>query len=46
MRAPIGFNKPTLAGREFDYINEALNRKHLSGNGEFTRRCQWPAPVG
>jgi dTDP-4-amino-4,6-dideoxygalactose transaminase len=40
MRAPIGFNKPTLAGREFDYITEALNRSHLSGNGHFTQLCQ------
>ncbi|MBV9509025.1 MAG: dTDP-4-amino-4,6-dideoxygalactose transaminase [Caulobacteraceae bacterium] len=40
MDAPIGFNKPTLAGREFDYIAEALHRSHLSGNGHFTHRCQ------
>ena len=36
----IGFNLPTLVGNEFDYIRQALERSHLSGNGHFTRACQ------
>ncbi len=36
----VGFNRPTLVGREFDLIAEALERMHLSGNGAFTKRCQ------
>jgi dTDP-4-amino-4,6-dideoxygalactose transaminase len=40
MSGPIGFNRPTLAGKEFAYIREALERLHLSGNGHFTHRCQ------
>lgn len=37
---PISFNRPTLVGKEFAYIREALERAHLSGNGRFTHRCQ------
>lgn len=40
MSHKIPFNLPTLVGPEFDYLSEALNRGHLSGNGDFTRRCQ------
>lgn len=36
----IPFNVPTLAGPEFDYLREALERMKLSGNGAFTQRCQ------
>ncbi len=35
----IPFNKPTLTGRELDYIREAYERGHLSGDGDFTKRC-------
>src|SRR5690349_3249804 len=38
MRVP--FNRPYVAGKEFEYISQAIARGHLSGNGEFTRRCQ------
>jgi dTDP-4-amino-4,6-dideoxygalactose transaminase len=40
MPESISFNRPTLVGEEFSYIREALDRAHLSGNGQFTRRCQ------
>lgn len=40
MTQRIGFNLPTLAGKEFTYISEVLARLHLSGNGTFTQRCQ------
>lgn len=36
----ISFNLPTLIGPEFRYLEEALERAHLSGNGDFTKRCQ------
>ena len=36
----IPFNKPYLTGRELDYIREAVDLGKISGNGEFTRRCQ------
>ena len=29
-----------MVGRELEYINEAIARKHLSGNGYFTQLCQ------
>jgi dTDP-4-amino-4,6-dideoxygalactose transaminase len=35
----IPFNRPALVGREFEYIREALEAGHLSGDGAFTRRC-------
>lgn len=34
------FNKPYLTGHELSYIQEAVNLGKISGNGEFTRRCQ------
>lgn len=36
----IPFNKPYLSGLELSYIKEAVNLGKISGNGEFTRRCQ------
>src|SRR5688572_22005019 len=35
----IPFNKPYVSGGEFDYMAEAARSGHLSGDGEFTRRC-------
>ena len=37
MRIP--FNKPFMTGRELQYISEAHASGHLSGDGQFTRRC-------
>jgi dTDP-4-amino-4,6-dideoxygalactose transaminase len=38
----IPFNRPYLAGNELAYIAKAHANGHLSGDGEFTRRChQW-----
>lgn len=36
----ISFNKPFLAGKEVDYIKEAVKNKKISGNGMFTKKCQ------
>ena len=35
----IPFNKPYLAGKELDYIKEAMESGKLSGNGTFTKKC-------
>ncbi len=35
----IGFNRPAITGRELDYMREALERAHISGDGHFTGRC-------
>lgn len=36
----ISFNKPTLIGKEIQYIVESVLSLKTSGNGEFTKRCQ------
>ena len=38
MRIP--FNRPSLAGRELEYIAEAVSSGHISGDGSFTGKCQ------
>ncbi len=35
----IDFNKPTLTGNEFQYIQQAIENRHISGDGYFTKRC-------
>ncbi|MCT4664566.1 MAG: dTDP-4-amino-4,6-dideoxygalactose transaminase [Flavobacteriales bacterium] len=36
----IVFNKPYLTGKETQYIQEAVQTGKISGNGDFTKRCQ------
>ena len=36
----IPFNKPCLAGKEFEYVFDAIKAGHASGDGPFTRKCQ------
>ena len=36
----IPFNIPYTTGREIECILEVINNRHLSGNGQFTRKCQ------
>jgi dTDP-4-amino-4,6-dideoxygalactose transaminase len=36
----IPFNRPHLVGPELEYIRQAVATGKLSGNGEFTQRCQ------
>jgi dTDP-4-amino-4,6-dideoxygalactose transaminase len=38
--ARIPFNRPSIVGEEARYMSEAVARGHISGDGEFTRRCQ------
>lgn len=37
--ALIPFNRAVLAGREFEYIQQVVEARHLSGDGMFTRKC-------
>jgi dTDP-4-amino-4,6-dideoxygalactose transaminase len=37
--APIPFNRPCFVGQERAYMQRALELGHISGDGEFTRRC-------
>jgi dTDP-4-amino-4,6-dideoxygalactose transaminase len=37
--ARIPFNVPLVGGRELEYIREAIDNRHLAGNGAFTARC-------
>ena len=36
----IHFNRPYMTGMETEYIRQAVSGGKISGNGEFTRRCQ------
>lgn len=36
----IPFNKPYLAGKETDYIQDAVSTGKISGNGKYTKLCQ------
>jgi hypothetical protein len=36
----IRFSQPVIAGRELDYVRQALEQGRLSSHGEFTRRCE------
>lgn len=35
----INFNEPIMVEKAFDYLREAISNKKLSGDGEFTKRC-------
>ena len=35
----IPFNRPSLVGNEQQYIVQAIANAHISGDGEYTRRC-------
>lgn len=36
----IPFNKPYIVGKELEYVAEAIERGHLSGDGIFTEKCE------
>lgn len=40
MDMKIPFNKPHFTGKEAEYIYEAISKGKLSGNGDFSKRCQ------
>jgi dTDP-4-amino-4,6-dideoxygalactose transaminase len=35
----VDFNRPILAGNEFEYMRQAIDNAHLSGDGPFTKKC-------
>jgi dTDP-4-amino-4,6-dideoxygalactose transaminase len=35
----ILFNRPCLTGREFDYMAKAAADAHISGDGQYTKKC-------
>jgi len=35
----IPFNRPALVGKEFEYIQQAIDAMHISGDGAFTKKC-------
>ena len=39
MPIKVDFNAPVLVGKELDYITQAIENKHLSGDGAFTKKC-------
>jgi dTDP-4-amino-4,6-dideoxygalactose transaminase len=36
----ITFNRPYISGQEINYIQDVIERRHLSGNGKYTKQCQ------
>lgn len=34
----ISFNRPTSVGKEFEYMQQALQNDHISGDGQFTQK--------
>jgi len=36
---PIPFNRPSLAGRELEHLQKAVAAGHISGDGEYARKC-------
>jgi len=40
MKAQIPFNKPYKSGKELEYISHAIENQKISGNGDYTRKCQ------
>ena len=35
----IPFNRPVLVGKEYEYIQQAIDAMHISGDGTFTKKC-------
>jgi dTDP-4-amino-4,6-dideoxygalactose transaminase len=36
----VPFNRPHMVGTELQYIRQAVDNAHLSGDGPFSRRCE------
>lgn len=36
---PIPFNRPTAIGKESEYMQQALQSSHISGDGQFTKKA-------
>ena len=35
----VDFNRPTIVGNEFEYMKQAVENGHISGDGSFTKKC-------
>ena len=35
----VDFNRPVLMGNEFEYMRQAVENGHISGDGPFTKKC-------
>jgi dTDP-4-amino-4,6-dideoxygalactose transaminase len=35
----VDFNRPVLVGKEIEYMQQAIENGHISGDGPFTKRC-------
>lgn len=35
---PIPFNRPTVVGKELEYMQQALRNNHISGDGHYTKK--------
>jgi len=35
----VDFNRPVVVGKEFEYIKQAIENGHISGDGPFTKKC-------
>ncbi len=35
----VDFNRPVMVGRELEYMKQAIENGHISGDGPFTRKC-------
>ncbi len=36
----VDFNQPSLVGKELEYMAQAVENAHISGDGVFSKRCQ------
>lgn len=36
----IPFNRPSTVGNELEYVRDAIERNHISGDGYYTSRCE------
>lgn len=35
----VDFNRPVVVGHEFEYMRQAIENGHISGDGPFTKKC-------
>lgn len=35
----VDFNRPVVVGNEFEYMKQAIENSHISGDGPFTKKC-------
>jgi dTDP-4-amino-4,6-dideoxygalactose transaminase len=35
----VDFNRPVIVGKEFEYMRQAVENGHISGDGPFTKKC-------